>query len=595
MGGHRAGSGTRAARRRRPEGDERGRLDAGRSSSPGSASRAPRCPTSRSRTTRFRSTSRTRSALRPQAPPRFRGRLVAADRMTGEMSQGETRRHSHLRRPGLRRSTCRRATRRSARALEGEWQGEFELGGYPRRVVITVENRGDAGATAQFRIVGKQDNRLPVELVRQDGPFLRIESPTTQIHFEGRLIEASGELRGTLELGSLELPLALRRAAGKSLMRAPAARRGRGDRRALAPPRAQTMFRGDACACGRVPRRGTARVPSREVDVPDRRPDRLVARPPRRRPLLRQRRRQRLRGECGRGSSALEARHGRPGAGDAGDRGRHALRRQLRRQVLCARRAHGRAALEVRDRRRAPLRSEGPPRHAAQKPDDSRRVRRLSVEPGRGRGTRCISAAATATSTRSTRAPARSCGSSRPATSSTRRRRTPTASCSSVAGTAGSTPSTRRPARRSGASTAARIRCSTIRSASSRRPRSCERRRLHRLPRLQSLRARRGDGQGEVALQRERQLGHHLARGHAGPGGRRHVGLEPLPRARRRDRQARRAEARQRVHLLVAIDRRKHRLRRRAERHPRGAGPRAAATCSGSSGPRPRAGTTAGC
>ncbi len=150
-----------------------------------------------------------------QPPPRFRGRLEAADRMTGEMSQGGHMARFAFAKTGSAQIDQPPRSMPVARALEGEWQGEFELGGYPRRVTITVENRGDAGATAQFRIVGKQDNRLPVELVFQDGPFLRIESPTTQINFEGRLIEASGELRGTLELGSLELPLALRRAAGK--------------------------------------------------------------------------------------------------------------------------------------------------------------------------------------------------------------------------------------------------------------------------------------------------------------------------------------------------------------------------------------------
>jgi len=151
-----------------------------------------------------------------QAPPRFRGRLVAADRMTGEMSQGGHTAPFALAKTGPAQVDLPPRNTPIGPALEGEWQGVFELGGYPRRVVITVENRGDAGATAQFRIIGKQDNRLPVELVHQDGPFLRIESPTTQIHFEGRLIEASGELRGMLELGTLELPLALRRAAGKS-------------------------------------------------------------------------------------------------------------------------------------------------------------------------------------------------------------------------------------------------------------------------------------------------------------------------------------------------------------------------------------------
>ena len=53
------------------------------------------------------------------------------------------------------------------------------------------------------------------------------------------------------------------------------------------------------------------------------------------------------------------------------------------------------------------------------------------------------------------------------------------------------------------------------------------------LPRFEPLRARRGDRQGKVALQQRRQLGDQLARRDAGQGVLRHVGLEPLPRARR--------------------------------------------------------------
>ncbi len=151
-----------------------------------------------------------------QPPPRFRAELVGTDRMAGEMIQGGHTAPFALARTGPPQVDAPPRSTPVSRPLEGEWNGEFELGGYPRRVTITIANRGDAGATAEFLIVGKQDNRLPVELVVQDGAFLRVESPATQINFEGRLVEAGGELRGTIELGSLELPLSLRRAAAKT-------------------------------------------------------------------------------------------------------------------------------------------------------------------------------------------------------------------------------------------------------------------------------------------------------------------------------------------------------------------------------------------
>lgn len=151
-----------------------------------------------------------------QKPPSFEARVEGADVMTGRMHQDGHEAPFELARTGPPQVEAPVRSTPVGRELEGEWNGEFELGGYPRKVTITIANRGDAGATAELLIVGKQRNVLPVALVVQDGAFLRVESPTTQINFEGRLVEAGGELRGTIALGSLELPLSLRRAAGKA-------------------------------------------------------------------------------------------------------------------------------------------------------------------------------------------------------------------------------------------------------------------------------------------------------------------------------------------------------------------------------------------
>ena len=97
-----------------------------------------------------------------------------------------------------------------------EWNGEFDLGGYPRQVTIKLENHANAGATATFVIVGKRTNDFPVDLVIQDGDSLRIESGTTQVVFEGRVFAQAGEIKGTVSLGSLEVPVVLRRAGGNS-------------------------------------------------------------------------------------------------------------------------------------------------------------------------------------------------------------------------------------------------------------------------------------------------------------------------------------------------------------------------------------------
>jgi hypothetical protein len=151
-----------------------------------------------------------------QKPPSFDAHVESADVMTGRMRQGGNEAPFRIVRTGPAQVEPPARSTPVSPALEGEWVGEFQLGGYPRKVTITIANRGVAGATAEFLIVGKQRNVLPVDLVVQDGTFVRIESPSTQISFEARLAESGGELRGVVELGSTEVPVALRRAAGSA-------------------------------------------------------------------------------------------------------------------------------------------------------------------------------------------------------------------------------------------------------------------------------------------------------------------------------------------------------------------------------------------
>jgi hypothetical protein len=151
-----------------------------------------------------------------QGPARFRIRLNANGVMAGEMNQGGNVAKMSLRKIGPAQVDAGPHSTPIRKALEDQWIGEFELGGYPRHVTLTVENHPNAPATATFVIVGKQTNNLPVDRVAEDGSFLRIESSTTHVNFEGRLLEQSDELKGTVELGPLELPLVLRRAARRT-------------------------------------------------------------------------------------------------------------------------------------------------------------------------------------------------------------------------------------------------------------------------------------------------------------------------------------------------------------------------------------------
>jgi hypothetical protein len=149
-------------------------------------------------------------------PARFKGSLPSADVMAGEMSQGGNVAKFALKRVALAQVESSPRSTQVARDLEDQWIGDFELGGYPRHVTITLENHADAAATARLVVVGKQTSDLPVDLVVEHGNFLRIESQANHIMFEGRIVRESGEIRGIFELGPFELPLVLRRASARA-------------------------------------------------------------------------------------------------------------------------------------------------------------------------------------------------------------------------------------------------------------------------------------------------------------------------------------------------------------------------------------------
>jgi hypothetical protein len=146
-------------------------------------------------------------------PAGFRAHLTAGGGMAGEMRQGGNVAGFSLEKTGPAQVDLARRSTPVGRVLEDQWIGEFELGGYPRHVAITLANHAGAAATATLVVVGKQTNNVPVDLVIEEGSFLRVESQSLRVAFEGRWVEAADELEGTFDLAGTELPLVLRRAA----------------------------------------------------------------------------------------------------------------------------------------------------------------------------------------------------------------------------------------------------------------------------------------------------------------------------------------------------------------------------------------------
>jgi hypothetical protein len=146
-------------------------------------------------------------------PPRIRAHLIDADTMAGDFGQAGNTAPLTLNRTGPAQVEPAPRSTTVTREFEGAWSGTFDFDGHPRQVTLTLINRAQQGASAEFVIVGKRTTQVPVDLVVQDKNFLKIESHQTGISFEGQWRAQAGEIQGSVQTGALEVPLVLRRSA----------------------------------------------------------------------------------------------------------------------------------------------------------------------------------------------------------------------------------------------------------------------------------------------------------------------------------------------------------------------------------------------
>ena len=136
-------------------------------------------------------------------------RLDANNKMAGNFEQGGNRAPASLQRTGPPQVEYPPRNTPVAKELEGEWKGDYEMLGYTRHVSIKFANHPD-GATAEFVIVGRKHNVLPVDLVTQEGEMVTVDSHEMGFSFEGRL--KNGKLTGAVRQAAIETPLVLVRA-----------------------------------------------------------------------------------------------------------------------------------------------------------------------------------------------------------------------------------------------------------------------------------------------------------------------------------------------------------------------------------------------
>jgi len=136
-------------------------------------------------------------------------RLDANNKMAGNFEQAGNRAPASLQKTGPPQVEHPPRNTRVAKELEAEWKGDYEMLGYTRHVSIKFANHPD-GATADFVVVGRKHNVLPVDLVTQEGEMVTVDSHEIGFSFEGRL--KNGKLTGAIHQGAIETPLVLVRA-----------------------------------------------------------------------------------------------------------------------------------------------------------------------------------------------------------------------------------------------------------------------------------------------------------------------------------------------------------------------------------------------
>lgn len=154
-------------------------------------------------------------AAAPDQPAKFEARLAGAT-LSGSFTQAGNTAPFELQRVGAAQADLPPASTPVAKDLAGEWKGDYELMGYARHVTVRFASHGNAPGSAEFVIVGKKVNNLPVDLLTQDGDFLRIESHEIGINLDGRLRRDAGEIDAVYQQGPFDVPFVLRRSSGKA-------------------------------------------------------------------------------------------------------------------------------------------------------------------------------------------------------------------------------------------------------------------------------------------------------------------------------------------------------------------------------------------
>ena len=148
-------------------------------------------------------------------PAKFQGQLDSANTLSGTFSQGGNAVPFTFKKTGAAQVQVPPHSTAVGKDFEGKWIGDYVFDGNTRHVTLRFANHAGAAATADFVIVGKKENVLPVDFIVEEEGLLQVESHQTGFSFEGRVRKDSGELAGICKQGPYEVSLVLHRASEK--------------------------------------------------------------------------------------------------------------------------------------------------------------------------------------------------------------------------------------------------------------------------------------------------------------------------------------------------------------------------------------------
>ena len=144
--------------------------------------------------------------------PKFKGRLAAANTLTGEFQQAGNAARFTLQKAGPPQVEPPRHSTPIRKELEGTWQGEMDFMGTVK-VRLDLANQPGGNATAKFTLTRTRENPLPLDLVTDEGGILTLKSTETGITYEGKFRKEANEINGMFQQGPIEVTLVLHPAA----------------------------------------------------------------------------------------------------------------------------------------------------------------------------------------------------------------------------------------------------------------------------------------------------------------------------------------------------------------------------------------------